>query len=157
MFVVLTYNNSAGVASTVELQVWNTWHCTNIHFMVILNVGKFYHHACLYNVTNLKCLHYSYKCASWYSQSCKDCSEWLTPNCDGSNVTGIHSIRQGHHDVFIGEPSSLKWTSIGTWSPKCTTVVTFIILLRNDSYCPTEGGRGMMSPPPFRFIATPGR
>ena len=65
------------------------------------------------------CIHtFSYKCASWYSKSCKDCPERLTPNCDGSNVTGIHSIGQGHHDVFVVEAPSLKCTWVVPSNPK---------------------------------------
>ena len=61
---------------------------------------------------------FSYKCASWYSQSCKDCSERLTPHSDGSNVTGICSSRQGHHDVFVVKAPCLKCTWVAPSNPK---------------------------------------
>ena len=57
---------------------------------------------------------FTYKHIMRYSQSSKDGTEWLTPYSDGSNVTGICSIWQSHHDVFISEPSTLKGPTVLT-------------------------------------------
>ena len=49
----------------------------------------------------------AYKCTSWHFQLCKDNFKWLTPDSDGSNVTGVYPVRQGYHNVFVDKLSSL--------------------------------------------------